>query len=82
MRDLLVTKSNAEALTEFTGSLLARYREQGAQCDAELLFGAISLLAAADGAIRAASNQRLLVELTLMKIAELGKKKTLTPTTL
>lgn len=82
MRDLLVTKSNAEALTEFTGSLLSRYREQGAQCDTELLFGAISLLATADGAIRAASSQRLLVELTLMKIAELSKKKTLTPTTL
>ena len=82
MRDLLVTKSNAEALTEFSGSLLARYREQGAACDVEFLFGAISLLGSADGAIRTSSNQRLLVELTLMKIAELSKKKTLTPTAL
>ncbi|MBQ9137052.1 MAG: DNA polymerase III subunit gamma/tau [Alistipes sp.] len=80
MRDLLVTKSNAESLTEFTGSLLQRYREQGAACDSEFLFGAISLLSAADGAIRTSSNQRLLVELTLMKIAALGQKKKLTPT--
>ena len=80
LRDLLVTKSNAESLTEFTGSLLQRYREQGAVCDSEFLFGAISLLSTADGAIRTSSNQRLLVELTLMKIAALGQKKKLTPT--
>ena len=80
MRDLLVVKSNADALTEFSAGLLARYREQAAQCDVEFLFGAISQLSTADGAIRTVSNQRLLVELTLMRIAEIGKKKTLTPT--
>lgn len=80
MRDLLVVKSNADALTEFSAGLLARYREQAAQCDIEFLFGAISQLSTADGAIRTASNQRLLVELTLMRIAEIGKKKTLTTT--
>ena len=80
MRDLLVIKGNADALTEFPVGILARYREQAVQCDVEFLFGAISQLSTADGAIRASSNQRLLVELTLMRIAEIGKKKTLTTT--
>ena len=80
MRDLLVIKSNADALTEFPAGILARYREQAVQCDVEFLFGAISQLSTADGAIRTSSNQRLLVELTLMRIAEIGKKKTLTTT--
>ena len=41
----------------------------------EFLFGAISILTELDGKIRQSSNQRLLVELGLMKIAGLGQKK-------
>jgi DNA polymerase-3 subunit gamma/tau len=41
----------------------------------EFLCGAIALLTEADGKIKQSSNQRLLVELGLMKIAGLGKKK-------
>ena len=75
MRDLLLAKGPAISLIELTGTLLARYRSQAAQCDVEFLFGAISLLTEADGKIKQSSNQRLLVELGLMKIAGLGKKK-------
>ena len=75
MRDLLLAKGPAISLIELTGSLLARYRSQAAQCDVEFLFRAISLLTDADGKIKQSSNQRLLVELGLMKIAGLGKKK-------
>ena len=75
MRDLLLAKGPAISLIELTGSLLDRYRQQAAQCDVEFLFGAISLLTEADGKIKQSSNQRLLVELGLMKIAGLGKKK-------
>ena len=75
MRDLLLAKGPAISLIELTGTLLERYRAQAAQCDTEFLFGAISLLTEADGKIKQSSNQRLLVELGLMKIASLGKKK-------
>jgi len=76
MRDLLVARDAASAsLIELTGTLLERYRAQSGRCTAEFLFGAISLLTDADGRIRQSSNQRLLVELTLMKIAALGQKK-------
>ena len=75
LRDLLVVKSGAESLIEFGGELLARYRTQAAAIDHDFLFNAISLLSAADSAIRTSTNQRLLVELTLMKIANLSQKK-------
>ena len=75
LRDLLVAKGPAISLIEFTGTLLERYRAQAAACDPGFLFGAISVLTDADGKIRQSSNQRLLVELGLMKIAALGQKK-------
>ncbi len=75
MRDLLVAKGPAVSLIEYTGTLLERYRTQAQSCEVDFLFGAIALLSEADGKIRLASNQRLLVELTLMKIASLGQKK-------
>lgn len=74
-RDLLLAKGPAISLIELTGALLERYRKQAEQCETEFLFGAISLLTEADGKIKQSSNQRLLVELGLMKIAGLGKKK-------
>ncbi|MFR9251080.1 MAG: hypothetical protein ACLVK4_14810 [Alistipes shahii] len=58
-----------------TGTLLERYRTQAGACNVEFLFGAISVLTELDGKIRQSSNQRLLVELGLMKIAGLGQKK-------
>ena len=75
MRDLLLAKGPAISLIELTGTLLERYRQQATLCDTEFLFGAISILTEADGKIKQSSNQRLLVELGLMKIAGLGKKK-------
>ena len=76
-RDLLVAKGPAVSLIEYTGSLLEKYRQQAAVCESAFLFGAISLLTEADSKLRTASSQRLLVELTLMKIAALGQKKNL-----
>ena len=75
MRDLLVAKGPAISLVEFTGTLVERYKAQAAACDEAFLFNAIALLTEADGKIRQSSNQRLLVELGLMKIAGLGQKK-------
>ena len=75
MRDLLMAKGPAVSLVEFTGTLVERYKQQAARCSDVMLFNAISLLTEADGKIRQSSNQRLLVELGLMKIAGLGQKK-------
>ena len=75
MRDLLLAKGPAISLIELTGTLLDRYRRQAEMCDTAFLFGAISLLTEADGKIKQSSNQRLLVELGLMNIESLGKKK-------
>ena len=76
MRDLLMAKRpETLRLIEMTGTLLERYRTQAGACSVEFLFGAISCLTELDGKIRQSSNQRLLVELGLMKIAGLGQKK-------
>ena len=75
MRDLLMAKGPAISLVEFTGTLVERYKQQAARCDESFLFNAMSLLTEADGRLRQASNQRLFVELGLMKIAGLGQKK-------
>ena len=75
MRDLLMAKGPAISLVEFTGTLVERYKQQATRCDESFLFNAMSLLTEADGRLRQASNQRLFVELGLMKIAGLGQKK-------
>ncbi len=75
-RDLLVSKDEKSiALMEYTSALLERYRSQGQRCTVEFLFGTIAVLTESDGKIRQSSNQRLLVELGLMKMAGLGQKK-------
>lgn len=76
LRDLLMAaRPETLRLIEMTGTLLERYRTQAGACDVGFLFGAIAVLTELDGKIRQSSNQRLLVELGLMKIARLGQKK-------
>ncbi len=75
-RDLLMCKDPATLpLLETTGSVLERYKQQSGACDIAFLFGAISLLGALDGGFRTATNQRLHVELGLMKLCGLEQKK-------
>lgn len=75
-RDLLMCcDAQTLPLLEVTGTLLDRYRAQAASCDAEFLFGAITLLAQLDATIRTATNRRLTVELGLMKLCRLSQKK-------
>ncbi len=76
MRDLLVCKNpGTEQLLDVTGSLADQYRKQAAACPAEFLFEAMNLLTELDSQIKTSSNQRLLVELGLMKLCGLGQKK-------
>lgn len=82
MRDLLMCKDpQTLPLLEMTGSLLERYKEQSQVCDISFLFNAISQLGTIDGGFRTATNQRLHVELGLMRISNLGQKKTFDVTT-
>lgn len=75
-RDLLMSKSPQTAgLLEVTGELLERYKKQGADCDVGFLFEAIAVLTSVDGTLKTATNQRLNVELGLMKLCGLGQKK-------
>ncbi len=75
-RDLLMAKNPASIkLMEYTEALTNRYQRQAQECTIEFLFGTISVLTEADGKLKQSSNQRLLVELGLMKIAGLGQKK-------
>ncbi|MBP3441151.1 MAG: DNA polymerase III subunit gamma/tau [Tidjanibacter sp.] len=77
MRDLLMCKDpQTLPLLELSGSILARYKEQSSMCDVGFLFNAISLLGVLDGGFRTATNQRLHIELGLMKLSNLGQKKT------
>ncbi len=75
-RDLLVSKDAASlSLLEYGGAMSERYRVQAAECSVEMLFNAISLLTDIDSKIRISSNERLLVELGLMRISGLQSKK-------
>lgn len=75
-RDLLMCRNEQTLpLLEVTGTLLDRYRTQASTCDAEFLYGAITLLAQLDATIRTATNRRLTVELGLMKLCRLSQKK-------
>ena len=89
MTETLLSGNYVEALLSFDNVLARGFSGQtfmaglnrhlrdllAAACPPEFLFGAISLLTDLDGKIRQSSNQRLLVELGLMKIAGLGQKK-------
>ncbi|MBR4851365.1 MAG: DNA polymerase III subunit gamma/tau [Tidjanibacter sp.] len=75
-RDLLMCKDPSTLpLLETTGSVLERYKQQSAVCDINTLFSGISLLGALDGGFRTATNQRLHVELGLMKLCGMEQKK-------
>lgn len=79
-RDLLMCRDGQTAgLLEVTGSLMERYREQASRCDTGFLFDALSLVTAIDNGLRNATNQRLNVELGLMKLCSQGQKKNIGP---
>ncbi len=76
LRDLLVACDDTTLkLMELSESMVARYRAQAAECTVEFMFGALSVLSRIDCDLRRSSNQRLMIELGLMKIAGLGQKK-------
>ena len=62
-------------LLEVTGGVAKRYAEQAMKFEVPQIYEAISLLTAADSGFRSATNQRLFVELALLRLAGLGQQK-------
>lgn len=71
-RDLLVSKDVATLpLLEVGASIRERYQKQAQQCPLPFLYRAMKLCNDCDLNYRASKNKRLLVELTLIQIAQL-----------
>jgi DNA polymerase III subunit gamma/tau len=81
-RDLLICKDAVTVqLLEVGGEIREHYKKQAASISVDLLIGALQLASDCDIQYKSSSNQRFLVELTLVRIAqleELLKKKQLT----
>ena len=71
-RDLLVSKDAATlALLEVGAGIRQRYQEQAQKCPLPFLYRAMKLCNDCDMNYRASKNKRLLVELTLIQVAQL-----------
>ena len=71
-RDLLVCKDEATVeLLEVSGGVKERYAEQAKKASLSFLLSALNISALCDQGYKTSKNQRLHVELTLMKIAHL-----------
>ncbi len=79
LRDLLVSATpQTLSLLEVGDSVKAKYQEQVKRCTAEYLFQALEILNACDVGYRMSRNKRLHVELALLKLCNLSKKKVAT----
>jgi DNA polymerase-3 subunit gamma/tau len=82
LRDILVSKDESTiSLLEKREGLHIMYLEQSKRCDFHFLLEALNLCNDCDVQYKTTNNQRLLVELTLMRISSIGfegnqKKKT------
>lgn len=72
-RDLLVSRDEQTLpLLEVSASVRERYKEQARRCKPQFLFKALRLCNTCDINYRTSSNKRLLVELTLIEVAQAG----------
>jgi DNA polymerase-3 subunit gamma/tau len=76
LRDLLVCKDKVTLqLLEVGGDIKERYKAQAALCETDFLLNAIQLSTECEIQYKSSQNKRLLVELTLIRIAQLTLKK-------
>ena len=80
LRDLLVSKDESTiSLFEKGDSLQSKYLDQSKGCELDFLLAALNLCNECDVQYKTTNNQRLLVELTLMRISSInfakGEKK-------
>ncbi len=72
LRDLLVSKdASTIPLLEVGASVRGRYEKQATQCPLPFLYKAMKLCNDCDLSYRASKNKRLLVELTIIQVAQL-----------
>ncbi|MFA9392755.1 MAG: DNA polymerase III subunit gamma/tau [Prolixibacteraceae bacterium] len=75
-RDLLVCKDPATVqLLEVGGEIQEKYKVQAVDCDHGFLLEALDITNQCDLNYKASQNKRLLVELSLIKVAQIGQKK-------
>ena len=75
-RDVMVCKDPVTVqLLEVGGEIREKYKAQAVQCDSDFLIGALQVANECDLQYKASQNKRLLVELALIKIAQLTLKK-------
>jgi DNA polymerase-3 subunit gamma/tau len=76
IRDLLVCKDAVTVqLLEVGGEIREKYKAQAAICDADFLLDAMKISNECDMQYKTSQNKRLLVELSLIKMAQLTLKK-------
>lgn len=72
LRDLLVCRDESTLpLLEVSDSVRGRYCEQARKCEVKFLYRAIKLCNDCDLNYRASKNKRLLIEITLIQVAQL-----------
>jgi DNA polymerase-3 subunit gamma/tau len=75
-RDLLVCKDPVTlSLLEVGADIRQRYREQAERCSAGLLFEALNICSSCDINYKINKNQRLHVELALLRLSNIGVEK-------
>ncbi|MFY9152117.1 MAG: DNA polymerase III subunit gamma/tau [Prolixibacteraceae bacterium] len=75
-RDVLVCKDPITIqLLEVGGEIREKYKVQAARCESDFLIGALQIANECDLQYKASQNKRLLVELAVIKIAQLTLKK-------
>ena len=80
VRNVLMAKDpQTLPLLEVSEQLAARYQEQAKKCPTQFLYRALQKMNQCDLSYRQSSNKRLLVELTLIEIAQLTQPEEGTP---
>ena len=73
LRDLLVCRSGAlDSLLNLPDTLRARYAEQASRCSVSFIFDALGVVSQCDSGYRTATNQRLHIEFSLMRLSFLA----------
>ena len=76
LRNLLVSKTpQSTKLLETSESVKQRYTEQSSKCDEDFLINSLELLSQCDTTYQQASNKKLHLELTLVRMGSYQKKK-------
>lgn len=69
-RDLIVSKTGGlESLLDYPDSIRTRYAQQASKCTLQFLYDGLNLISQCEAGYRMAVNQRLHIEITLMRLA-------------